>query len=579
METRANFILIGLFTLAGAIGIVGLFLWFARVELDRQFDYYDIRFTSVSGLSEASDVRFSGLPVGQVVDVRLSPDQDGTILVRVEVDAETPVRVDSVATIEAQGVTGVSFVLIGPGTLAAPLLEPSAEKPVPELTAGRSVFQSLSEEAPQLINETLRVVEEVGLLFGGENQARFQRILVNVEDASDDLATTLEDFSAAASSVSEFTERVEEFNAILETVADDLEDVLQTADTTLAAIGELSDEAEMALTTGTETLEVAQGAISAAETYIAEDLTATTDALRVTVTELRTEIATLSEDAQGLIATFNTTGETATTRLTEAEATLDAVDGAVTQLTETLGSVDTAAAQVTTLLETEGGPLLSEARAAVARATEAIEVIATAAETDLPQMVADIRSATDTASTVIAEVAEDLSSASGRIEGLTISAETALTQVTETFSNANTTLEAITGAMVTGERTLEVAERAFAGADQVISEDLGGIVDGLEASLATLNGAIAQVSEDIPEITGDLRAASQSAEDAFATLRDVIASSGPAVTEFTRTGLPLYTRLADETRALIRNLDRLTQQIQRDPARFFLDRQSPEFQR
>ena len=148
METKANFVLIGAFTLAGLLGILGFFLWFAQVELDRQFDYYDIRFSSVSGLSNASDVRFSGLPVGQVVDVRLSPNQDGTILVRVEVDAETPVRTDSLATIEAQGVTGVSFVGIGPGSPDTELLEPTDEMPVPEITAGRSTGRRLVQTPP-----------------------------------------------------------------------------------------------------------------------------------------------------------------------------------------------------------------------------------------------------------------------------------------------------------------------------------------------------------------------------------------------------------------------------------------------
>ncbi|MEM6948216.1 MAG: MlaD family protein, partial [Pseudomonadota bacterium] len=77
METRGNYILIGAFTLLGAIGLVVFFLAFARLEIDRSVSFYDVRFESVSGLSAASDVRFAGLPVGQVVDVRLSPDRDG----------------------------------------------------------------------------------------------------------------------------------------------------------------------------------------------------------------------------------------------------------------------------------------------------------------------------------------------------------------------------------------------------------------------------------------------------------------------------------------------------------------------
>jgi len=52
---------------------------------------------------------------------------------------DTPVRTDSVATIESLGVTGVSYVGISAGDPGAPLLE--AEDGIPEIEAGRSVLQ------------------------------------------------------------------------------------------------------------------------------------------------------------------------------------------------------------------------------------------------------------------------------------------------------------------------------------------------------------------------------------------------------------------------------------------------------
>ncbi len=579
METRAKFVLIGAFTLLGFLGILGFFLWFARVELDQQFAYYDIRFSSVAGLSEASDVRFAGLPVGQVVDVRLAPDRDGTILVRVEVDAETPVRTTSIATIESLGVTGVSYVAIGPGIPSTDLLEPTPDLPTPEIVAGRSALQSLTEGAPELIEETLSVVEDLGEIFNEENQARIEGILVNVEQASESLAATLDDFSEMSGPVTSFADALGNFALVLEGLTDDLEAVLRTADETLAAIGELTDDAELALTTGTEALTVARDTIAAAEGYISGDLTATTEELRTTLTELRAEIAALGTRTGEVLDTFDGTGVAATARLDEAEATLAAIDTLLAEIGETVGTVDAAAARFDRLLETEGGPLLSETRTAIAEATTAIRTIGAAAETDLPAIVADIRAATETANRVIAEVAEDLSGASGRIEGLTITTETTLTQVTETFANANTTLTAINDALETGDRALDAAERAFAGADRVINEDIDGIVTGLEESLGTLNSAIAQISDDLPRITADLSAASESAEEAFDGLQAVIATATPGVADFTRNGLPLYTRLADEAQGLIRSLDRLTRQIERDPARFFLDRDAPEFQR
>src|SRR6056297_2296702 len=182
METRANYVLIGAFALAGFLGLLGFLLWFAQYELDRQFAYYDVRFSSVSGLSRASEVRFAGLPVGQVADVRLSPDSDGTVLVRLEVAGDTPVRTDSVATIESMGVTGVSYVGITSGEPQSPLL--TAEDGIPEIDAGRSVLQSLTADAPRIIEEAVAVMENVRQLLNEDNQQKVQNILDNLEQSS-----------------------------------------------------------------------------------------------------------------------------------------------------------------------------------------------------------------------------------------------------------------------------------------------------------------------------------------------------------------------------------------------------------
>ena len=236
METRARYILIGAFTLAGVLGLLGFLLWFARVELDRQFAYYDISFSSVSGLSSASDVRFSGLPVGQVVDVSLSPEGDGTIHVRIEVGADTPVRTDSIATIEAQGVTGVSFVGISAGSPEAELMGRPPDGSIPAIDAGRSVLQTLSEDAPELLEESLGIVRELNAVLSGENRGRVERILVNVEGASGNFAQSLEDFSEVAGSVSEFAVQIDSFNTTLADLTGAMTGVLGSADEALVSI-------------------------------------------------------------------------------------------------------------------------------------------------------------------------------------------------------------------------------------------------------------------------------------------------------------------------------------------------------
>jgi phospholipid/cholesterol/gamma-HCH transport system substrate-binding protein len=579
VETKANFVLIGAFALAGLLGILGFFLWFARVELDRQFAYYDIRFASVSGLSNASDVRFSGLPVGQVVDVRLTPTRDGTVTVRVEVDAETPVRTDSVATIEALGVTGVSFVSIGPGSPDAPFLEPTSEDPTPEISAGRSTLQTLTEDAPSLVSETLQIVEDIGLLFSDENAERIERILANVDQASEEFAATIEAFGDVAGTIDGFAQQISFFNETLDALTTEMNTVLATADDTLASVTALADEATVIVQNGSGTVSALQAVMTEAQLYIAEDLSQTTNEAREMIATLRGEATEIGDEAGALIATLQETGTTATDRLREAEATLGRADALIATLNETAGTIDAAARRIDGLIETEGAPLLAETRAAVASATETIAVVRAAAETDLPMVLDDVADAARTARETLVTVGNDLTEASGDVSGLVASAERTLAQVTETFGNANETLAAINGAMATGERTLALAEGALTGADELIRGDLGALVGDLRTTLEGLDEAVATVADDLPATSADIRAASAAALAAFADLQGIVANSSPGIQDFTTNALPLFGQLARETRTLITNLDQLTRQINRSPTRFLLDRDLPEFRR
>lgn len=579
METRANFVMIGAFTLTGLAGLMGFFLWFAQVELDRQFAYYDIRFSSVSGLDNASDVRFSGLGVGQVVDVRLTPERDGTILVRIEVDGETPVRTDSIATIESQGVTGVSYVGIDAGTPTAPLLVSKGEGDIPKIIAGRSMLQSLSEDAPQLLERTLVVVDELGQMLSEDNATRIDNILINVEQASNEFARTLSDFSGVANTVADFAAQISKFNETLDVLSGDLSGVLNTADLTLVSIRELSEQGKGVLTASTDTLSDAQSAIVETKDFVAQDLSLLADDLRATTTDLRSQLALISDDARGLISTLGTTGEVATARLDEARTTIEAANALITRLDAAALAVDSVATRADDLIRDEGAPLLSETRTMVAEANRAIQSVATIATTDLPAIIADVRTATDSASQVIVDVGKNLSASSENVNEVLISARNTLEDARVSFANANVTLTAINGALETGGRALDAAQKAFVGADRVINDDIAGIIAGLETTIDGMNTAIRSVSADLPAISTDLRAASTAASDAFTQLRQMTDASAPAVREFATTALPLYTRLAQESRTLIRNLDQLTNQVQRDPARFFLDRETPEFKR
>jgi phospholipid/cholesterol/gamma-HCH transport system substrate-binding protein len=273
------------------------------------------------------------------------------------------------------------------------------------------------------------------------------------------------------------------------------------------------------------------------------------------------------------------TSSAATARLADAEETLAAANRLAAQLETSLVRFDEAAVTLRDLATGDGAALVAELRSTAEAARSGIDAATRIAEQDLPAILADVRAATAETRRVVTEVGGDLSAASGRIDGLAATAEDTLGQATELCARAGTTLRALDGALATGERTLAAAESTFQGADRVINEEAAAIAADVRAAVRRLDGAIAQVSDDLPRISEDLRSAAASAEAAFAQLQATAAEARGPLQEFLRSALPQFAQLSRESRGLVASIERLVRQIERDPARFFFSRQTPEFRR
>lgn len=195
METRARFVLIGLFTILGLVAMLGFVLWLAKVQIDRTYAQYDILFGTAAGLSQTAAVRYNGVDVGSVVAIALDRDDPALVRVRIEIFASTPVRTDTIATLASQGVTGVAFIALEGGSAGADRLqaEPPAELPV--IRSERSVVQDLMVTGPDLLAEATALIAEVRSFASPENRDAVAGILVNLQQATgriDALATRAE---------------------------------------------------------------------------------------------------------------------------------------------------------------------------------------------------------------------------------------------------------------------------------------------------------------------------------------------------------------------------------------------------
>src|SRR5580700_7284095 len=117
METRAHYVAVGAFVLAMLfLGFVSV-LWLAGAQLATTYAHYDIYFKGpVTGLSKGSRVDYNGIPVGQVSDITIDPDNVEQIRVTVEIKSIVVIKEDAAANVETNILSGVSYILISRGT-------------------------------------------------------------------------------------------------------------------------------------------------------------------------------------------------------------------------------------------------------------------------------------------------------------------------------------------------------------------------------------------------------------------------------------------------------------------------------
>jgi len=178
METKANFVLIGAFTLAVVAAAFGFVFWFQNLGAAAQRVPLRIVFEgAASGLRTGGNVNFNGIKIGEVTSIKL--DDPKRVVVIANVDKNAPIRKDSLVGLEFAGLTGVSSVSLKGGSIEAGGV-PVAEDGVPTLTADPNAIQDIGEAVRGVIQNVNKLVLE--------NQETLHNSMTNIEVFSKSLA-------------------------------------------------------------------------------------------------------------------------------------------------------------------------------------------------------------------------------------------------------------------------------------------------------------------------------------------------------------------------------------------------------
>ncbi|MDE2579266.1 MAG: MCE family protein [Hyphomicrobiales bacterium] len=192
METRANYALIGAFTL-GVIAAAFLFVyWFAGPARSQARTPYDVIFTgSVSGLSKGASVNFNGIRVGDVTRLSLNKDEPSQVIARIDVDRSTPINSETKARLETQGLTGVAAIALSSGGPNGIPLPPDQETHVPVLPGEPSQIQNLLEVAQRIADQVGSFTEKANS-FIDQNSGSIAATVRNAETLTGSLALSLD---------------------------------------------------------------------------------------------------------------------------------------------------------------------------------------------------------------------------------------------------------------------------------------------------------------------------------------------------------------------------------------------------
>ncbi|MDR6669536.1 MlaD family protein [Rhizobium sp. 1399] len=381
METKANYTIVGFFTVLVIAAAFGFVYWMAEYGRSGPMAELIVRIPgSANGLSVGSPVRFNGIQVGSVQTLSIDADDPQYSLAFTEVRSDAPIYPSTKAALEIQGLTGAAYI---------------------ELSGGRKEDKNILQQALESGKRAVIVADQSSVT---NLLATADKILDRANDAVGDVQGFVRD---ARGPLTKTLQNAETFSDALAKNSGNIDSFLQS-------VGDLSN-----------TVRNVSGRVDSTLAAV-EDLVKAVDAKKINTIlsnaeKVSRDVADASGDLKSLVAKVDQTVTTYNEFGKKAQVTLDRVDTLVAAIdaNKVKGSVDDIA-QAT-----------KDARAAVASIRDVTDTVRDRKK-DIDQTIQDVQ-----------QMANKLNSASTRVDGILIKVDALLgsDNTNSLFTEARATLE------------------------------------------------------------------------------------------------------------------------------------------
>lgn len=239
MENRLSYILVGLFVFILFIAATFSVVWLGNYSDKGNFKFYKVATKeSVSGLNAKAPVKLNGVNIGEVRDITINPTNAEEVLIVIRVQDNAPIKEDTFALIQPQGITGLSFIELKGGTNDSLALKTGTK---PEeyglIYSHPSTFSRLDKTITSLSNKAEAIFEKAETILSDKNLKHFETILENSAKVSLASAKTLENIEIHNKEISEILKNAVALEKAATQAAFEVKEVSHTLNTMLTTTG------------------------------------------------------------------------------------------------------------------------------------------------------------------------------------------------------------------------------------------------------------------------------------------------------------------------------------------------------
>jgi len=194
MNNKVNYAVVGFLVLVGISLMLGFTYWLMQPSDEQEIKKYNIHFDeSVLGLNIDAPVKYRGISVGKVTNLKINPNNLEQVEVLITILKTTPIKEDTVAKLTAQGITGLSYINLSLGSRDAKELEAFGNRKYPVIKTVPSFFENFESSLGNVSSQLSTTLSQTEKLLNDENQKQISLLLASSAEFMDKLNRTLDD--------------------------------------------------------------------------------------------------------------------------------------------------------------------------------------------------------------------------------------------------------------------------------------------------------------------------------------------------------------------------------------------------